>query len=567
MARVEWTRLSGEDIETVIAIMLCRRFPTAVRPQPSRGDGGIDLFVPGSSEGAAIWQIKKFAENLTNSQKNQIKKSWDTFVKYSAEQSLKVVEWNLVSPRNPSNEQRAWLANEVTAGANFPRIWHGLDYVEGLAAEFPDVIDYYLRDGKDRLEAKLKEFLSLISPGATTEPAASQETLINIHKALNSLDPHFRYDFAIDGRTPGQDWPPIPNDTPGLLAAVRSTHGDSRITYKIFARFDDAVKYRPVPGKFTLVAEHGSELQARIEDWAKFGAPLDNVPARDIAVGLPGGFESTMETGFISLRPSGPIADSVAETTIQIVDPDGSVVESLDFTTDEITSGVQRSAVRTTGHDRRAGILGYELRLGSTADEHTIRLTIDVITGKRPADALPALRFATAFRPPHLFQISTLGGPILVPPATIPNEFVDNGELAKEIAACEALVEIQKVIRARIVAPDLTQVTVNQFRSWETGAALLRGEVITGQWDQGAMVHLSSGVEPPAGAGPVPSRYPWTIELAGSTFTIGTVEMRLEAARLDDGHPPEQHDGHWDIWVLPAGTNTWTLRMVSKGSG
>jgi hypothetical protein len=160
------------------------------------------------------------------------------------------------------------------------------------------------------------------------------------------------------------------------------------------------------------VAEHGSELQARIEDWAKFGAPLDNVPARDIAVGLPGGFESTMETGFISLRPSGPIADSVAETTIQIVDPDGSVVKSLDFTTDEITSGVQRSAVRTTGHDRKAGILGYELRLGSTADEHTIRLTIDVITGKRPADALPALRFATAFRPPpHLFQISTMGGP------------------------------------------------------------------------------------------------------------------------------------------------------------
>ena len=249
MPRVEWTRLSGEDIETVIAVMLCRRFPTGVRPQPSRGDGGIDLFIPGS-EGAVIWQIKKFAENLTNSQKNQIQKSWDTFVRYSTEQSLKVAEWNLITPKKPTNEQRIWPIDEVTADAGFPSIWHGLDYVEGLAAEFPDVIDYYLHDGKDRLEAKSD---TIISPGVTTEPAASRETLINIHKALNSLDPHFRYDFATDERTPGQDWPPIPTNISGLLATVQSVDSDSRITYRIFARFDDAVKYRPVPGKSTLL--------------------------------------------------------------------------------------------------------------------------------------------------------------------------------------------------------------------------------------------------------------------------------------------------------------------------
>jgi hypothetical protein len=277
------------------------------------GDGGIDLLIPGP-EGAAIWQIKKFSENLTNSQKNQIRKSWDTFVKYSSERSLKIAEWNLVNPKNPTNEQHEWLVDEVTAGADFPRFWHGLDYVEGLAAEFPDVIDYYLHDGKDRLEAKLREYLSMVSPGTTTEPAASREILTNIHKALNGLDPHFRYDFAIDGCTPRQDWPPIQTSIPGLLATVQSIEGDSRITYKIFARLSDAVKYRSVPGKFTLVAEPGSELHARIEDWARFGAPLDNVPARDISVDLPGGFENAMETGFVSLRPSGPIADSVAET-------------------------------------------------------------------------------------------------------------------------------------------------------------------------------------------------------------------------------------------------------------
>lgn len=504
---------------------------------------------------------------MESSQKNKIRKSWDTFVKYSTGHSLQVTEWNLVNPRNPTNEQRAWLLDEVTSGADFPRFWHGLDYVEGLAAEFPDVIDYYLHDGKDRLEAKLKEYLSVVSPGATTEPAASRETLTNIHRALNGLDPHFRYDFAIDGRTPGQDWPPIPANIPGLLATVQSIESDSRITYKIFARFSDVVAYRPVPGRFTLVAEPGTELHARIEDWARFGAPLDNVPARDISVDLPGGFGNTMEAGFISVHPSGPIADSVAETTIQILNPDGSVVESLDFITDEITSGLERTAVRTTGHDQVAGIVEYELRLSTEDHEQTLRLGLDVITGKRPADVLPGLRFMTAVGSPRLFRISTRGGPLLVPCATISGEFVTDDELSKEIAACETLVEIQKVTRARIVVPDLTQVTRNQFRTWQTAAALIRGEVITGQWDEGARVHLDPGDEPPTGAGAIPSRIPWTIAIGSVPYTIGTVEMRLEAARLDEAHPPEQHNGHWDIWVLPAGANTWTLRMTSKGPG
>ena len=242
------------------------------------------------------------------------------------------------------------------------------------------------------------------------------------------------------------------------------------------------------------------------------------------------------------------------------------MVESLDFIADQLTSGLQRSAVRTTGHDRMAGMVEYELRLSREDREQTLRLTIDVITGKRPADV-----FRIAFR--DSFQTTSTIPDIYArrscspSPAIIPSEFATDNELAKEIAACEALVEIQKVTRARIVAPNLNQVTWNQFLSWNMAAALIRGEVITGRWDQGARIHLRPGDKPPTGAGAIPSHNPWTIEIGDSPFTIGTVEMRLEAARLDETHPPEQHDGHWDIWVLPAGTNTWTLRMISKGPG
>lgn len=44
---MEWTRLPGEEVEAVMAIMLCTKHPTAHRVRPSQGDGGVDVFVPG----------------------------------------------------------------------------------------------------------------------------------------------------------------------------------------------------------------------------------------------------------------------------------------------------------------------------------------------------------------------------------------------------------------------------------------------------------------------------------------------------------------------------------------
>jgi hypothetical protein len=39
MARVEWTRQSGEDVEAVVAMLLCSKYPSAVGVRPSQGDG------------------------------------------------------------------------------------------------------------------------------------------------------------------------------------------------------------------------------------------------------------------------------------------------------------------------------------------------------------------------------------------------------------------------------------------------------------------------------------------------------------------------------------------------
>ena len=49
MAQVEWTELEGEQVETLLAVLLYNHFPEATRVRPSQGDYGIDVLVPSSS--------------------------------------------------------------------------------------------------------------------------------------------------------------------------------------------------------------------------------------------------------------------------------------------------------------------------------------------------------------------------------------------------------------------------------------------------------------------------------------------------------------------------------------
>lgn len=76
MARVEWTRQSGDDVEAVIGMLLCSQYPNAVRVRPSQGDGGVDIFIPGPEgfgKERAVYQVKRYCENLTSSQKRKVK--------------------------------------------------------------------------------------------------------------------------------------------------------------------------------------------------------------------------------------------------------------------------------------------------------------------------------------------------------------------------------------------------------------------------------------------------------------------------------------------------------------
>lgn len=68
VARVEWSRLPGEEVEAAIGIMLCRENPRAVRRRPARGDKGVDVYIPHDGMWT-IFQVKRFTGALTPSHK------------------------------------------------------------------------------------------------------------------------------------------------------------------------------------------------------------------------------------------------------------------------------------------------------------------------------------------------------------------------------------------------------------------------------------------------------------------------------------------------------------------
>ena len=570
VARVEWSRLSGNEIEAVLGVLLCREHPTATRVKPSRGDGGIDVWVP-EVETAAVFQIKGYTGNVDSTRRRHIKDSWKTLLAYTEERSIDLSAWYLVTPENPTKEQLSWLEG-VTSGASFPCVWRGLDFVDGLAANYPEVIDYYLKDGKERLEEVVQRFLTIAGlKNPVASPAESVASLEEIHKALNQFDPHFYYDFSVETLRGDGSRPPVP-ETTALVAAVQLSDDQRCVTYKIIARFNEATKERPVPGSMKLMAEPGTALHEQIEDWAKFGTPLKDVPANDARIDLPGGFANEQKDVKVTISAfKGQPA--VPEVTLRILEPDGAVAAALDFLTEEVSTGIDPQSGRNAGHDKESGLVRYELRMCLTDKTVKIDISVEDATGRSPADMLPGLRFVTALRPPRQLQMSVRNGPVLTPSVLLAEALIPEAQGKLWLLMCESLVTIQEHVIDRILFPDMERYhamdpmdPMDDIEAWYRAARLLRGESIAGTWSA-VGVHLNPGEEPPTIMHQGIFNNSFSVRIGDKTYPLGVITMQVASMRVDEKRPPVAHGDHIDVRFVPGDDDTMMIRLASSAPG
>lgn len=576
MTRVEWTRTEPGDIEQVVSMLLCRENPSAVRVRPSRGDGGIDVLAPSrKGAGVAVYQVKSFSSNLTAGQKAQVERSFRRVLDYAKGRGFQVTEWYLTLPLDPTNENLAWLGS-FTTGCGLTAEWRGLGFLEGLAAAYPAVIDYYLRDGKDRLQAALESLTAVLrasmrlgtavtpaegsaapSAAGPIQPQEVAGTLAALHATLNAYDPHFSYDFSVDSARPE-----IP-DQPGLVAAVQESDAERWVTFKVFARCAESLVERPIPLSLKITAEAGSQLQRDIEAFDRYGTPF-SAPAgtADAELDLPGGLGGAFTGGSVRLEPAPGAGSTGYDIRLQVVDQAGQVIAETLVGMEPVTTGPSRRGVRAHGTEQH-GAFTFEVLTDLEAQTVSYTVRGCDLAGMPPHPLLAGLRLLREFRHPHRLRIAGPFGPATHRPDPIPESISADPDTGVIFDFVEALAVIQDHTTAQLRVPDLAKLTRHDIRGILRLAELMRGAAISVPWD-GFAVHLWPGTAPPTDDLFSTLLYQQlTITLNGIQASAGYQQVYLPAARVEPGSLTP-HGDHQDIRIVPGGGAGAVIRYAQN---
>lgn len=522
MGRVEWGRYSGEDIEEAIGILLRRKYSDALRIRPSQGDKGVDIVRIGE-DGATVFQVKKFAANLTAGQKTQISKSLrrvGDFIRDDNSAPHQIRRWNLVVPLNPTLENLKWF-NKLTKDEDFECNWWGRDYIDGLAAEFPEVIDYYFRDGKERLAVALKDlaiaggaFINVSSKESDElQPVDVRESLSAIHRIINKIDPHFRYDYAVDSQ------PPTYREQPGLIFSTTEGREGCYVTFHVYEKYRGASEDRPVIIDFELPVS-GRTDDTAAKDFIKYGVPFEG-RARNIVVGGEGaaGFGGEFTEGLVKLLPASQDHEKRRKIRIRAVSPAGEELAVAKVEVGPASTGPARAGLRVSGREE-SGVFTFELRADFGSQETNISFKLDSIFGKPPLAAMPGVKLLNALVAPNSINIGPEYGRFTEEYFSLPSDIqkIVPDALGRLL---ENLVTIQNVTSTQITIPVLedTEESRQQIRDIERTARLLNGERVDVEFEQ--LKFTSNGA-------PVP-------EEAVSILLTFNIDFKLNEAKIDIG--------------------------------
>ena len=277
--RIPWTRYSGEDVESVLATFISLEERNAIKIRPSRGDGGIDLIVYLDAETVDIYQIKKFAENLKNSQKAQIENSWQELSATTAVLHVIIKSWHLVMPLDPTNENLRW-AKELVEPSGTKFIWDGLSRVDGWASKYPEVIDYYFSNGKEEVSEYAAKLLSMANLPDCSDPVILENRLRDLCSNLDKLDPYYAYSVHVLSEYDKRD--DFCTRAPGVvMSQILVTPGAGRIAIDVIEKTPIASMLHPLTFSVKIIAGTDEEKE-QVQNYIEYGMPFTSLPAEVI---------------------------------------------------------------------------------------------------------------------------------------------------------------------------------------------------------------------------------------------------------------------------------------------
>lgn len=536
MSRVPWPVLSGPEVETLLSNLIYNWNGKSLRIRPSKGDYGIDVIVPAVAPTLwDVYQIKKFAQNLSANQKSQIEKSFGRALIGMLRKDVPLADWYLVLPLDPTLENfQEWFAEMppkaiealkadtdlALTDDELARIeewrsargriitWKGLDFCERLAADHPYVLDYYLEGGNQRIRDVVADLASIIkrddqlrgaqsqnvqgeqqeaaSQGsALLQPAEVEDHLARLGAVLNT-DPHFLYGWGV------QPIRPELQPEPGLIAATQQlVAGDQWLTFKIFERSAQSLDERPIPMELKFEFEEDSPEHQAFKDWVKYGKPAEAPATLD--ANLPGGLSRGPMSGKATLPPQN---ESTAPYRLRfgIAGPEETLLAERGFTM-RSTRGVDNVSGWIHGTDD-SNTIDIDMLIDAQTRGGTINFKVAPVAGGVAARIVDALEFASHVVSPNMLQVAGEFGPY--------NDFspLPSDEPLVEPAVARivrALATIQTRVSEPVIVPEFQG---NEYAVWQDirrAASLVEGNTVVRKWTDYTF-RKNDGVEMPVGS-------------------------------------------------------------------
>jgi len=559
---VEWSRLSGDTVETIVSVLICSEHPNAIRVRPSRGDGGIDLLVPVEG-GCDVYQVKKFATNLSSGQKRQICESLARLEATRIHNDLEVKSWHLVMPLDPTNENRKWF-NDITKDIEYPCYWDGFAFIESLAAKYPNVIAYYINGGGERLFGVVDSLTKALDlkPKTSGDGDITPKQLsdyLEVIQPLLDTDPFYRYSV-----TTGPYTDELPGDKNLVFSVSAGTSGENGTmqTIKIFPRFKEATHFRPIQVKANIKAEVGSDLERQMKSFFKFGTPIVAPQGTvDTEASLPGGIDGNAVVASLQITPH--VSPKSEIRRLEVLDSQGAGIATLLINQLITSSGIDGTGLWAKYTDDSNSIV---VEFFTDLERRTTSMTffLEDITGKHPKAVLPALRFIDALNAGNQIAIGSEYGPLHPSGIKIPENKDKNSNfpLKGSIQVAEILSELQNWTSARLAIPEFY--TDKAIFWWKAASQLLAGNTVSiPNWSARVCPH--DGASIPEGTFAVYSIQHPSICVGNQAINIGQISVYASPVELDpDFH--EKHQDHFDIRVRSLDNTIATMKLCTESS-
>lgn len=473
--RIPWATMSGDEVETIVAVYICKQFTRAMRIRPSQGDGGIDVRIDNEDGTIDVYQIKKFAINLGSSEKRQIIDSWERVKKYCSNNSLQLKNWYLTLPLDPTNENLQWFNEEIRDKSDFNCEWKGLTHIEAWASDMPEVYDYYMEGGKESVNQQIKMLLAAAQQPDLRDLEELTKKLLDDAKLLSSIDPNYAYSVRAISKYDKSGV--VFFNRPGLVYSASVTNSDGySVMIEAIDKYDAAADFDPMKESMALYADTPKQKKELL-DFMKYGTPFTEMPIKNMEgdLRLPS-FADSQDKISSRIRLLEQVDPHPVSLTL--VSGDSHIV----LKQKSRTSG--QIGAEWTGEDE-AHVIQARLRAENNSLKTTLQLTLhfEALSGSDVSPAFNVVNFLYTVSQSKELELQTADGDSAYFNPECRNEHLFNQEkIYPWYELLSSLKTIHDAATTDFRCPDFTLLKTTQVRRWKEIEHLLNGEQVIRRW-------------------------------------------------------------------------------------